>query len=71
MNLNGGLTSFGQSHNLGREYEQEKKGSRAEAPSQEQEAGREEKSSEARKIKGNEFSFGRGAGNNARARSAG
>jgi hypothetical protein len=53
MNLDGGLTSFGQSHDLGREYEQEKKGSRAEAPPQEQEAGREEKSSEARKIKGN------------------
>jgi len=52
MNLDGGLKCFGQSHDLGREYEQKKKGSRAKAPPQEQEAGREEKSPEARKIKG-------------------
>lgn len=53
INLDGGLKCFRQLHHLGREYEQKKKGGRAEAPPQEQEAGREEKSSEARKIKGN------------------
>jgi hypothetical protein len=41
INLDWGLKCFGQSHDLGMEYEQEKKGDRAEAPSQEHEAGHE------------------------------
>jgi len=41
INLDGGLKYFGQSHDLGIEYEQEKKGGRVEAPPQEHEDGHE------------------------------